>query len=140
RGWTSWSRQGGLLPIEVKTTTRPRLRDAAHLRSFCSEYGGDARAGPLLHAGSALEWLALDVLAAPLVESALTGAGQLRENCGRERSTLRSRSRSRSRPLTSFGNGNGRNPPPPPVRWSRAGGSRHRSRTRTRTPTRARAR
>ena len=58
---------GRLLPIEVKTTTRPRLRDAAHLRSFCSEYGGDARAGPLLHAGSALEWLALDVLAAPLV-------------------------------------------------------------------------
>lgn len=56
---------GRLLPIEVKTTTRPRLRDAAHLRSFRSEYGDDARAGLLLHAGSALEWLAPDVLAAP---------------------------------------------------------------------------
>ncbi len=54
-----------LLPIEVKATARPRLGDAAHLRSFRREYGKKARAGLLLHTGSALEWLAPDVLAAP---------------------------------------------------------------------------
>ncbi|MDX2193539.1 MAG: ATP-binding protein [Gemmatimonadales bacterium] len=54
-----------LLPIEVKATTRPRLGDAAHLRSFRREYGSRARAGLLLHGGSRLEWLAPDVLAAP---------------------------------------------------------------------------
>lgn len=40
---------GKLLPIEVKSTTRPRLSDAAHLRCFRSEYGQKARAGLLLH-------------------------------------------------------------------------------------------
>jgi len=54
-----------LLPIEVKATARPRLGDAAHLRSFRREYGTMARAGLLLHTGNALEWLAPDVLAAP---------------------------------------------------------------------------
>ena len=53
------------LPIEVKATDRPRLRDARHLRAFRAEYGDDARAALLLHAGSTLEWLAPDVLAAP---------------------------------------------------------------------------
>jgi len=56
---------GRLLPIEVKATTRPRLRDAAHLRSFRREYGTTTRAGLLLHTGTALEWLTSDVLAAP---------------------------------------------------------------------------
>jgi len=56
---------GKLLPIEVKSTTRPRLSDAAHLRTFRTEYGKKARAGLLLHAGSTLEWLAPDVLAVP---------------------------------------------------------------------------
>jgi predicted AAA+ superfamily ATPase len=56
---------GRLLPIEVKATSRPRLRDAVHLRTFGAEYGGKARAGLLLHTGSALEWLAPNVLAAP---------------------------------------------------------------------------
>ena len=56
---------GRLLPIEVKATARPRLRDAEHLRSFRAEYGTRARAGLLLHSGSTLEWLASDVLAAP---------------------------------------------------------------------------
>lgn len=56
---------GKLLPIEVKTTTRPRLGDAAHLRTFRNEYGRKARAGLLLHTGSTLEWLAPDVLAVP---------------------------------------------------------------------------
>ena len=54
-----------LLPIEVKSTTRPRLADATHLRTFRAEYGKKARAGLLLHTGSTLEWLAPDVLAAP---------------------------------------------------------------------------
>ena len=54
-----------LLPIEVKATERPRLRDIAHLRTFRAEYGDRARAGLLLHAGNTLEWLAPDVLAAP---------------------------------------------------------------------------
>ena len=56
---------GRLLPIEVKATTRPRLADAAGLLSFRSEYGKVSRAGLLLHAGTALEWLAPDILAAP---------------------------------------------------------------------------
>jgi uncharacterized protein len=56
---------GHLLPIEVKAGARPRLADAAHLRSFRREYGAKARAGLLLHTGSTLEWLAPDVLAAP---------------------------------------------------------------------------
>jgi hypothetical protein len=56
---------GKLLPIEVKSTTRPRLSDATHLRTFRAEYGKKARAGLLLHTGNTLEWLAPDVLAAP---------------------------------------------------------------------------
>lgn len=30
---------GKLLPMEIKATTRPRLSDAVHLRSFRAEYG-----------------------------------------------------------------------------------------------------
>lgn len=56
---------GRLLPIEVKAGARPRLTDAAHLRAFRAEYGGKTRAGLLLHTGTAVEWLAPDVLAAP---------------------------------------------------------------------------
>lgn len=56
---------GKLLPIEVKAGPRPRLADAANLRSFRREYGTKARAGLLLHTGSTIEWLAPDVLAAP---------------------------------------------------------------------------
>lgn len=56
---------GRLLPIEIKANARPRLADAAHLRSFRREYGEKSRAGLLLHTGSSLEWLAPDVLAAP---------------------------------------------------------------------------
>jgi predicted AAA+ superfamily ATPase len=54
-----------LVPIEVKTTTRPRVDDARHLRSFRAEYGRAAGPGLLLHAGDALEWLAPGILAAP---------------------------------------------------------------------------
>lgn len=56
---------GRLLPIEVKSSSRPRLRDAAHLRTFRKEYGEAARVGLLLHTGNQLEWLAPDVLAVP---------------------------------------------------------------------------
>jgi len=56
---------GSLIPIEVKTTTRPRLADGERLRSFRREYGTTARAGLLVHAGDTLEWLAPDVLAVP---------------------------------------------------------------------------
>jgi predicted AAA+ superfamily ATPase len=54
-----------LIPIEVKTTARPRLRDAQSLRSFRAEYGKTARAGLLLHTGTTVEWLTADVLAVP---------------------------------------------------------------------------
>ncbi len=54
-----------LLPIEVKATTRPRLRDARHLKTFRDEHGEMARAGLLLHAGTSLEWLGPHALAAP---------------------------------------------------------------------------
>jgi hypothetical protein len=46
-------------------TSRPRLADAAHLRAFRAEYGSAAHAGLLLHTGSAVQWLAADVLAVP---------------------------------------------------------------------------
>jgi predicted AAA+ superfamily ATPase len=56
---------GKLLPVEIKASSRPRLGDAAQLRTFRAEYGKRARAGLLLHTGESLEWLAPDVLAAP---------------------------------------------------------------------------
>jgi hypothetical protein len=56
---------GRRLPIEIKAAARPRLADAADLRAFRGEYGRKVRAGLLLHTGSALEWPAPDVLAAP---------------------------------------------------------------------------
>jgi uncharacterized protein len=56
---------GRLIPIEVKSTARPRLGDVKHIRSFRSEYGEKARAGLLIHTGDTTEWLAPDVLAVP---------------------------------------------------------------------------
>ena len=56
---------GRLLPIEIKSTDRPRLRDTANLRTFLAEYGETARAGLLLHTGETLKWLAPNVLAMP---------------------------------------------------------------------------
>ena len=54
-----------LLPVEVKASSRPRLRDAGHPRSCRAEYGPRARAGLLLHGGTHTEWLAPDVLSVP---------------------------------------------------------------------------
>ena len=56
---------GRLLPIEVKESPRPRLRDARTLRTFREEYGETSRSGLLLHGGTTLDWIAPDVLAAP---------------------------------------------------------------------------
>lgn len=57
--------RSGLLPIEIKSTTQPRLRDTTNLRIFLDEYSDDARAGLLLHAGDETTWLTNDVLAVP---------------------------------------------------------------------------
>lgn len=54
-----------LLPVEIKATANPRLRDTVPLRAFRKEYPEQARAGLLLHTGETVEWLAPDVLAAP---------------------------------------------------------------------------
>lgn len=56
---------GGLLPIEVKTTRKPRFRDVAHLRTFRAEYGERSRPGILLHDGELLDWMTPDALAVP---------------------------------------------------------------------------
>jgi predicted AAA+ superfamily ATPase len=54
-----------LIPIEVKSTARPRLSDTAGIRAFRSEYGDRCRAGLLLHTGTTVKWLTPDVLAVP---------------------------------------------------------------------------
>ena len=54
-----------LLPIEVKASHHPRLRDANHLRAFRAEYGPRTMPGLLLHGGTTTEWLTHDVLATP---------------------------------------------------------------------------
>ncbi len=58
-------RKGKLMPIEIKATSRPRVSDGRHLQTFREEYGKSARAGLVLHTGTAIEWLAPGVLAAP---------------------------------------------------------------------------
>ena len=54
-----------LLPIEVKSTSRPRFRDIRNLLRFQSEYADQVEGGLLLHTGDTVEWLAPGVLAAP---------------------------------------------------------------------------
>jgi len=54
-----------LLPIEIKSTTRPRAGDTAGLRAFRTMHADRARAGLLLHAGDRTEWLTSEVLAVP---------------------------------------------------------------------------
>ena len=55
-----------LLPMEVNTTQRPRLRDTINLRTFRTEYGERSRPGLLLHDGDLLDWITPDVLGVPL--------------------------------------------------------------------------
>jgi uncharacterized protein len=54
-----------VIPIEVKATSRPRVDDARHLKSFRGEYKGRSRPGLLLHTGDRVEWLAPGILATP---------------------------------------------------------------------------
>ncbi len=54
-----------LLPIEIKATRRPRIRDANNLHAFRREYGNSVHPGLLLHGGDTLEWMTPEVLAAP---------------------------------------------------------------------------
>ena len=56
---------GRLLPIEIKATSRPRGRDAQHLRMFRDQYGSECRTALLLHTGAETAWLAPGILAAP---------------------------------------------------------------------------
>lgn len=57
--------EGKVLPIEIKSTSHPRVKDAANLIAFQQEYGTDARTGLLLHNGTETQWLTPTVLAAP---------------------------------------------------------------------------
>jgi predicted AAA+ superfamily ATPase len=57
--------QGRLLPIEVKSTNRPRLVDSKSLAVFRQEYGKQALPGLLLHDGTETTWLADGILATP---------------------------------------------------------------------------
>jgi hypothetical protein len=51
--------------VEVKSSARPRLRDARGLAAFLAAYGDLAPGGLLLHTGSGVAWLADGILAAP---------------------------------------------------------------------------
>jgi len=57
--------QGRLLPVEVKSTNRPRLADGKSLAVFRQEYGKQALPGLLLHDGTETTWLADGILATP---------------------------------------------------------------------------
>lgn len=54
-----------LLPIEIKSSPRARIRDTKHLRTFIKEYEDRSLPGLLLHSGETLEWIVPNVLAAP---------------------------------------------------------------------------
>lgn len=54
-----------VLPIEIKSTSHPRVKDAANLIAFQKEYKEKSRAGLLLHNGKETTWLTPTVLAAP---------------------------------------------------------------------------
>ena len=54
-----------VLPIEIKSTSNPRVKDAAILIAFQNEYGKKSRAGLLLHNGKETIWLTPTVLAVP---------------------------------------------------------------------------
>jgi hypothetical protein len=56
---------GKLVPIEIKSTSRPSQADAKHLRTFRDDYGRQCRTALLLHTGDRVEWLAPGILAAP---------------------------------------------------------------------------
>lgn len=47
--------EGKVLPIEIKSATKLRVKDAANLIAFQQEYGADARTGLLLYDGAKIE-------------------------------------------------------------------------------------
>ena len=55
----------GLIPIEVKSTTRPGIGDTAGIRAFRDAYGKRTRAGLLLHCGTETSWILPGILAVP---------------------------------------------------------------------------
>jgi predicted AAA+ superfamily ATPase len=58
-------RQRKLLAVEVKVSSAPTPRDAAHLVTFQSEYGSAVRGGLVLHGGEEIYWLGERILAVP---------------------------------------------------------------------------
>jgi uncharacterized protein len=58
-------KDGELLAIEVKATSRPSHHDAAHLGVFMEEYADRVRGGLVLHTGTETFWLRDRVLATP---------------------------------------------------------------------------
>lgn len=56
---------GKVLPIEVKSSSKPKVKDAANLIAFQKEYGKAARSGMIIHNGHDMEWLTPTVLAVP---------------------------------------------------------------------------
>lgn len=57
--------RGRLLPVEVKSSERPRLDDCKSIAIFRKEHGRQALPGLLLHDGAETTWLADGILAAP---------------------------------------------------------------------------
>jgi predicted AAA+ superfamily ATPase len=58
-------KEGKVLPIEIKSGSKPRVKDAANLIAFQQEYGANARTGLLLCDCMEIEWLTPTVMAAP---------------------------------------------------------------------------
>ncbi|MEM6793951.1 MAG: ATP-binding protein [Acidobacteriota bacterium] len=56
---------GGLLPIEVKASSRPGWGDTRGVREFLADYGDRCPGGLVLHGGETIEWLAENVLSLP---------------------------------------------------------------------------
>jgi len=60
-----------VLPIEIKSTSNPRVKDAANLIAFQNEYGKKSRAGLLLHNGKETNKVDANSSCGPLVEGCL---------------------------------------------------------------------
>ena len=56
---------GKVIPIEVKSASKLKVKDAANLIAFQKEYGKAARSGLLIYNGQDMEWLTPTVLAVP---------------------------------------------------------------------------
>ena len=56
---------GKVIPIEVKSASKLKVKDAANLIAFQKEYGKVARSGLIIHNGQNVEWLTPTVLAVP---------------------------------------------------------------------------